>query len=311
MGTTRGVAWICVAALGCDFAPEPEPQGDGIDDAIVLPGKADGLDGASPDEIEAVIALANTADLGLLDVDVALDVRAAEAIVTRRDGPDGALGTADDDLFDDLAELDAVPWVGPRAFGKMLQWVRDHAPNAAAPCVLISEYIEGKQDKNKFLELYNCGDTAVDLSEIAVCLVRNDDADCTLTSRLSPGELAPGEVHTLCRTTTVQWQSPWPPLAEGCQEELGSTMIFSGDDRVVVLHDPEGTESVHEAAVLDALGRIAFRPSWSPWNDVGLRRCTAQPNPGIAFFDEADWFETVPWSSADDWGVPPTFSCDP
>ena len=99
-------------------------------------------------------------------------------------------------------------------------------------------------------------------------------------------------------------------LADGCIEELGSVMIYSGDDRMVVLHDPEGAGSVHEATVLDALGRIAYRPWWSPWNDVGLRRCTAQRNLGTAFYDEADWFTTVGWTAYDDWGVPPTFPCD-
>lgn len=36
----------------------------------------------------------------------------AKSIVAHRVGPDGALGTGDDDLFDDLAELDGVDFVG-------------------------------------------------------------------------------------------------------------------------------------------------------------------------------------------------------
>ena len=311
MRACSGIVAVLGLCAACDLAPAPAQDGaDGIDDPIVLPGKADGLDGATAEEIGGVLALVGTADLALLDIDVALDVRAAEAIVAHRDGPDGVLGTADDDPIDDIAELDAVPWVGTRAFGKLLAWVRDHAPDGGPPCVLISEYIEGKTDKNKGIELYNCGDAPVDLSEIAVCLVRNDDTDCTLSRNLAAGSLAPGEVHTVCRTKTGELNNPWPPLADGCIEELGSTMIYSGDDRMVVLHDPQNVGSVHEATVLDALGRIAYRPWWSPWNDIGLRRCTAERNLGTAFYDEADWFTAVGWTEVRDWGVPPTFPCD-
>lgn len=306
---------VIAAALGvlcaCDLAPEAEEaDGDGIHDPIAAAGKADGGDTPTPAEIDAVLALVNTADLSLLDIDIALDVRAAEAIVAHRDGPDASLGTADDDPIDDLAELDAVPWVGTSAFGKLLGWVRDHAPAGATPCVLISEYIEGWTDKNKGIELYNCGDAPVELSEIAVCLVRNDATDCTLSSNLAPKILPPGEVHTLCRTRTGQLNNPWPPLAAGCQEELGSTMIYSGDDRMVVLHDPEEAGSVQQATVLDVLGRIAYRPWWSPWNDLGMRRCTATRNLGTSFYDEADWFSIVGWTDTADWGIPPTFPCD-
>jgi len=305
-----GLFWACgVLLAACDSAPES--VGDAIDEPIGLVGKADGLASASALEIDAVLTLANTADLGALDDDVALDVRAAEHIVAHRNGPDTVLGTHDDNPIIDIAELDAIPWVGPRAFGKMLDWVREHAPNDAAPCMLISEYIEGTLDKNKGIELYNCGDTPVDLAEISVCLVRNDDTDCTLSTQLDAGSLAAGAVYTVCRTRTGQLNNPWPPLAAGCAQELGSTMIYSGDDRMVILHDPEQTGTLTEATVLDALGRITFRPTWSPWNNIGLRRCTAERNLGVAFFDHTDWFTTVPWSQTDDWGVAPTFACDP
>ena len=294
----RGLLWLAIAATACDGASD-EP-GDGRDDAIAAGGKADALDGATPAEVDAVLELANSADFVTLDDDIRLDVRAAEHIVAHRDGPDETPGTADDDLFDDLAEFDAVPWVGSRAFGKLLDWVRAHdlasEPAATGPCVIISEYIEGKLADNKGIELYNCGDAPVDLSEIAICLVRNDDTDCETTSNLAPVSLPPGDVYTTCRTT------------EG--NSLGSTMIYSGDDRMVVLHDPDETGSVHTATVLDALGRIVFRPAWSPWTDIGLRRCTATPNLGVAFFDEADWFSSHPWSDMSDWGVAPTFDCD-
>jgi hypothetical protein len=315
MGTTQH-GWVLALAtlLACDADPT-EPEADGRDDAIVPGGKADGIETASPAEIDAILALANMASHFTLDVEVRLDVRAANGIVAHRSGPDGIDGTDDDNPFENLAELDAVPWVGPRAFGKMLDWVRVHAsPEEETPCVLISEYIEGTQDRNKGIELYNCGESPVDLSQIRLCMVRNDDTDCTIGSQLARVDLEPGDVYTTCRTDVVTHptlMNPHPHLADRCDQALGSTMIFSGDDRMVVLHDPDGTNSVETANVLDALGRIAFRPWWSPWNDVGLRRCTAARNPGTVFFDERDWFVHAPsWSDMSDWGVPPTFSCD-
>ncbi len=301
---------LILLVAACDADPSDAGPADGIDDPITVAGKADGLDGASAAELEAVLQLASTASFTRLDEEVGLDVRAASHIVEHRDGEDGVEGTSDDAVFETLGELDAVPWVGPRAFGKLLAWVRAQPTDAAAPCMLISEYIEGDLDKNKGIELYNCGPAPVDLSEIAVCLVRNDDDDCHVSRNLAEVQLSPGEVYTVCRDKEGTFNNPWPPIADGCIEALDSTMIFSGDDRVVVLHDPEGVGSIEGATVLDALGRIDFRPWWSPWNEVGLRRCTSTPNLGTTFFDEAEWFEVVPWRDTSNWGVPPTFSCD-
>ena len=63
----------------------------------------------------------------------------------------------------------------------------------------------------------------------------------------------------------------------------------------------------HERALL---GRIAFRPTWNPWADVGMRRCTAQPNLGLAFYDEDDWFSKHTRHDFTDFGVAPTFDCE-
>ena len=74
----------------------------------------------------------------LLDDDVRLDRRAAENIIVHRDGADGAYGTADDDQFDDLPELDAIAYVGPTA----LRLLRDYA---LAHPVETPELVEGVQ----------------------------------------------------------------------------------------------------------------------------------------------------------------------
>ncbi|NOY93252.1 MAG: hypothetical protein GXP55_18865 [Deltaproteobacteria bacterium] len=66
----------------------------------------------------------------LLDDAVALDRRAAENLVAHRDGADGVFGTRDDDLFDTLAEVDAVRWVGPSALAKLTEFAQlnDYVP---------------------------------------------------------------------------------------------------------------------------------------------------------------------------------------
>ena len=91
-------------------------------------------------EVELVLGLVNdpATNFALLDDDVRLDRRAAANIVERRNGPDGVYPSADDDRFDDLEELDAVPYVGVTA----LMNLRDYAV-ATAPAE--AELVEGVQ----------------------------------------------------------------------------------------------------------------------------------------------------------------------
>lgn len=70
----------------------------------------------------------------LLDDAVALDARAAGAIVAHRDGADSTSATADDDLFGSLDELDHVAYVGDAALAKLLAWALAH-PVAKAETV--------------------------------------------------------------------------------------------------------------------------------------------------------------------------------
>lgn len=70
----------------------------------------------------AVLEVVNTLDLSALDDDVALDARAASAIVAARVGTDRTLFTADDVRIGTLRELDAVPWTGSRAFARLIEY---------------------------------------------------------------------------------------------------------------------------------------------------------------------------------------------
>ena len=74
-----------------------------------------------PDENAVVLAFVNDpqATLKVFDDDVGLTSLAAQSLIAHRDGPDGQPGTADDDLFDTLDELDAVPYIGPSALATL------------------------------------------------------------------------------------------------------------------------------------------------------------------------------------------------
>ena len=61
----------------------------------------------------------------VLDYDVGLDSRAAGNIIGHRDGGDARFGTTDDDLFDSVAEIDRVRWVGPTTIRRMIKYIEN------------------------------------------------------------------------------------------------------------------------------------------------------------------------------------------
>lgn len=129
-------------SLGCT-AEEPQ---DARDDDFLVDGKSDtGGIAEGTAEAAAVLFVANTSSRAVLGSDVGLANKAADNIVAVRDGDDGAAGTADDAAFSTLAQLDAVPFVGPVAFGKLLAYavandivgdvpVANTDPFASDPC---------------------------------------------------------------------------------------------------------------------------------------------------------------------------------
>lgn len=289
-----------VSACAVD-GDEPE-LADGVDDSFLSGGKDDSLIGEN--EARAVLALANGADFETLDDDVGLDRRAAEHMVAHRDGLDEIAGTADDDPFDSLAELDAVKWVGPRAFGKLRAYV---IANGLVPrpddCLIISEYIESWGQYNKAIEIYNCGAAEISLDRYSVCLVRDNDDGCTLTSDLGTAALAPGAVTTVCRRKAYHPAAldPIPMLAEACELERPGVMTFSGDDRLLILNQ--------DGSVADSLGRVGYKPAPDTWADVVLDRCNFEPADGVSFYDHRDFFESFTSGHFQSYGQPPIESC--
>src|SRR5262249_59849011 len=112
-----GFIFLSCAATGIE---------DGADDAFTdADGKADGYT-LTDAQAAGVLKLVNTASEAFLKNDVGLSSRVAHNIAMHRAGADGKVGTADDNDFDDLAELDAVPYVGPRVFSTLLVYAEAH-----------------------------------------------------------------------------------------------------------------------------------------------------------------------------------------
>lgn len=275
---------------------------------LIEPGEEMGY---TAEEVEATLALANTATFEELDLDVGLDVRAAGNIVDVRAGLDGVEGTADDQPYDRLAALDAVPWVGEAAIATLVAHaMAEQAVDPVPSCLILSEVIEGSGAYNKAIEVYNCGTEAVDLSRHGACLVRNDDTTCGTARTFEAGELAPGEVYTACRSTNDAFNDPYPQLVDKCDQEL-TLLSFSGNDRIVLFEDLDGDGDFAESTdrVTDLLGRFGWTPDWEIWSDVNLRRCRVEPWLDTGWYDTADWFTSHNPVDFTEFGLPPVEGC--
>jgi len=133
-------------------------------------GKADGaIDPDSP-EAHAVLALVNdlAVDVDELDHEVRLNAKAAIGIIAHRDGPDGETGTADDDLFGDLAELDRVPFVGQVALDLLMAYAIEHGYLAGdvetGTDVIFSPQLLANSHNARVAELIGGAQTSIDIA---------------------------------------------------------------------------------------------------------------------------------------------------
>lgn len=217
--TKRWMMLVLVGAVGCSTSVEPDEEGDARDDAFLADGKADafGVSEGSP-LADGVLRLVNVASLTELDDAAGLDRRAAENIVAHRDGADGLLGTADDDPYETLTELDATPWVGSRAFGKLVQYANDNGyvnvANAAADPVAAMTHLRQ-------------GHRAVELDGGKVLVVGGTGAD---------DAVAEGEVYDPVADS-------WSLTAAMGMPRTNHTATKLDDGRVLVLGGSGGTSS--------------------------------------------------------------------
>jgi hypothetical protein len=109
---------LLVAACSTDAGLD-----DGRDDTIALGGKGDGSLTLTPAELSKILQEASLSGAAHLHDDVGLSTNAAAALEAKAKGPDGHLGSLDDTYFRTVAELDAVPYIGPYAMGKLKDYV--------------------------------------------------------------------------------------------------------------------------------------------------------------------------------------------
>lgn len=116
------VSLLAVTGPACVSAEVEDGERDGFPS-----GKADGgIDEGSPEAL-GVLALVNDAQMSAtrLKADAGVTIRVANNIVNHRRGADAQDGSADDDPFDTLAELDAIPYVGPATLNALLELARE------------------------------------------------------------------------------------------------------------------------------------------------------------------------------------------
>ena len=118
--------------------------------------------------------------------------------------------------------------------------------------VFISEYIEGGSN-NKAIELYNSGDTAVDLSQYSLAFYFNGNVDAGNQISLS-GSIAPQATYVIAHSSAVS------DVTEKGQLVTGGSW-FNGDDAIVLMDGD---------SVIDSLGQVGVDPG-SYWESDGVR----------------------------------------
>jgi hypothetical protein len=151
MKTTATLASALFIMTGCVGGPTEDGRDDSFGDDKADSGKV--AEGSR--QAKGVLRVANEVSLEVLREDppdgVGLADRPVDNIGDVRLGDDGTPGTADDGHFDTLAELDAVPFVGPIAFKKLLAYAE---ANGFVPRGTI---VNGKVDADAQVIVYREG----------------------------------------------------------------------------------------------------------------------------------------------------------
>lgn len=179
---------------------------DADDEDLALSASAVSITAA---DAELVLSLCNYpgTDLAVLDEAVGLDRRAAQGIVAYRDGADGVALSADDDLFDDVGELDAIPYVGESAFAKLQRYATDHPAPAA-------EHAEGVDFAGWEVEavLWGVNQATLEELDVAVALDARAAANliegapfATLESVASAGYVGGSALSALAGYAPIWW----------------------------------------------------------------------------------------------------------
>jgi DNA uptake protein ComE-like DNA-binding protein len=247
MSTPRTLPLVLlISLLGCA----------GAEDTDEATGHTMGPVGMSAAQAQLVLDLVNYpgTDATLLDDEVALDRRAAENIIAHRDGADALCPTVDDDGFDDLAELDAIPYVGDAAFTKLVNWAAAHPVPAA-------EHVEGVDFAGWEAEAIIWGVNHANLQQLDVVVGLDARAAANLVTGAPYGSVSDmgpvGYVGQSALELLRDYASPWwSELTGAATAALGGT--FDG-----VTFD-DGTAAIAlDIANLASLEQLVTQGMWS------------------------------------------------
>jgi hypothetical protein len=127
-----------IVLFACAFGCAASEAGieDTEDARAVTAGKSDGGIAEGSAEAIGILRAANESSRSIFINKMHLSTRVADVLLAYRVGDDEQVGTADDERFDTLEELDAVPFVGPQVFEALLAYARDHdlVPDCISVC---------------------------------------------------------------------------------------------------------------------------------------------------------------------------------
>lgn len=184
-------------------------------------------------------------------------------------------------------------------------------------CLLISEYVQGTS-YNKAVELYNCGDDELNLTNFRFCMFNNaetsgctNDAAITRDNTSDPdGEdrLVAGDVLTLCEGRI---ESSLYDVAN-CDRSQGTYLSnLTGDDRFLIYEDTDANGTFTGVdLVVDAFGETRAQPATEIWEMTTYQRCNFDFFDGRSNFTALDYFNESHTNDFDNFGVAPTEGCD-
>lgn len=179
--------------------------------------------------------------------------------------------------------------------------------NVPRECLLISEYYEA-DGNNKAIEVHNCGNVVLSLSNVYFCQRNNSLlSGCTApTLELSDAadDLEPGA------TLTVANRSAGSAVKNRSNATVTNFPTFSGDDRIILFRDANGNVRVDPGEILDSFGDPDRAVSGDPFQDTVFRRCSTEAHltgPFVA----TDYYTEHAAGDVSNLGVAPTYAgCD-
>lgn len=139
---------------------------------------------------------------------------------------------------------------------------------AAQAALFFSEYVEGSSN-NKAIEIFNNGDTAVDLAGYNVAMYFNGAVSASTNINLT-GTLEPGGVFVLAHASATA-------TILATADQTSSASWYNGDDAIVLRNG---------STVVDRIGQVGFDPG-TQWGsgDASTADNTLRRKPGVATGD--------------------------